>query len=475
MSVTRPRLTTGGRVALTVVVSVALGVIMLSVLAYAGVSRRLTTQRDETLVAEVEAYAQAVSSSSGLYADGLASATRSFLAARSPAGGSTLIIVRLADGRLLSNSDVRLEDVPADQDILTATEPSMGFIDIEYEGEVYRSAHSSIQADDGTVLGVFQAAIPTSPIHETVAGLALTLALSGTLIVIISAVSSAMVARASLRPLRTAARTAEAVTHSTLGERIADEGATDEVGTMVRAVNSMLDRVEDAFATQKRFISDASHEMRTPLAAIRGHLEIANDPRIDPEDRKTSLTVVDEELSRMGRLVDDLLTLARLEGNAPRREQSLDLSFTAWEAAERARALAPGLVTYERAESVWVKGDPDHLLQAILNLAVNAVRHTGENGAVSLACESLGPDARVIVQDTGPGIAPEDLPHVFERFYRARSERAKEGGGTGLGLAITERLVRAHGGRISVENVPDGGARFIVTLPTITPPEDVPG
>jgi two-component system OmpR family sensor kinase len=291
-------------------------------------------------------------------------------------------------------------------------------------------------------------------------------------IVLLGAALSAVIAQASLRPLRHAAHTASGVTFTSLGRRMDYDGPDDEVGRMVSALNAMLGRLEGSFAEQRRFVADASHELRTPLAVVRGHLELLAREQVPEEERAETLALVFDELDRMGRLVNDLLQLARLEAGPARPYQPLELTTLVSEAVARARALGRSEVTQRCDGPVWVDGDPDELTQALLNLLRNAIDHTPDTGTVSVTCADAGASARVEVTDTGPGIRPDDLPRVFDRFYRAQGPRSAETGGSGLGLAITKRLVELHGGRISARNRAGGGAAFTIDLPRRDAPEE---
>ncbi len=385
--------------------------------------------------------------------------------------------MRLADGRVLSNSSVRLESVPANAAALRAATRTRTFLDLGAGQADYRAVVSTIESQDGKVVGVFEAALPRAPARATAADVAWTLFGAGLAVVVIGALASAALARTSLNPLRQVAARTRAVTHSSLGERIDYDGPDDEVGILVAAVNGMLGRLETAFGEQKRFVSDASHELRTPLAVISGHLDAAINPNIGEADREASLETVREELGRMERLVDELLMLARLDAGPGRTHQPLDLGIVVMEAVQRARALGPTSIEASCADEPWVSGDPDQLLQAVLNLTSNAVQHAGWDGTVTVSCFSRSGRACVRVQDDGPGIDPKDLPHVFDRFYRGRGTRS-EAAGSGLGLAIAKRLVEVHGGEISVENIAAAsgggdiatGASFTITLPLIQPP-----
>jgi signal transduction histidine kinase len=246
---------------------------------------------------------------------------------------------------------------------------------------------------------------------------------------------------------------------------------------MASQVDSAIDELKVEERRKSQFVSDVSHELRTPLTAIRGAAETLLDGDVDPEDQQRFLTTIALEAERLGRLANDLLTLQRIEGatgELPLTQVDLRL------AADRAEAmLEPLLEDREVTLTVngrapLVLGDVDRLQQVVLNLVDNASRIVGEGGHVVVELTAEGDRAVLSVLDDGPGIPPEDLPRLFDRFYRADTSRTRSSGGAGLGLAIVRAIVTAHGGRIEAANLPTGGARMTVVLPAIAeePPVD---
>jgi signal transduction histidine kinase len=454
-------------VAFAVTIAVLAGVVALSTLAYVTTLNRLQVRLDESVRDEVAAFDAGLEELSAAH-DDFTAAARAYLSARTGPGGAVLV-VRTSTGALLSNSDVRLEDDADNAAVLQGEGELRGFTDVTTGGEAYRAAHAQAVGDDGEVLGVFQAALPVEPTHRTAREVAWTLLASGMLVVAVVAVLSLGVARASLRPLTTVARSAERIGRRSLDHRVPYEGPADEVGAMVQALNSMLDRVEHLVAEHKRFVSDASHELRTPLTVLSGQLELAADDRLDAADHRASIHEARDEVVRMRRLVDDLLTLARLEQEDAPRMQPLDVATLVWEAVERTRALGPVEVVVDVRGAPWIQGDQDRLGRALLNLGANAVRFVPANGRVCLGAERTGRIVSLWVEDTGPGIAEEDLARVFDRFFRGRQARAGSEGG-GLGLAIVKRVIEQHGGAVRAEHAAGGGARIVIELPALEPP-----
>lgn len=466
-------LSTAARVALGVTTVLVVGIVALSLIAYLGVSRRLSSDTDRALAREAEAYAAAIGPNATTRTSDLLSVSRTYLAARTgvESDAHPILLVHFAGGKVLSNSDLPLETAPGNAPLLAAETTSRQFATLHLRGAAYRVAVVPVSSPEGKVVAVFEAALSAGPAQAVAAQLAYTLAAAGMAVVLIGAVLAGFVAQGSLRPLRRAARTAAAVTSTSLGHRIDYNGAEDDVGRMVSTLNDMLARLEASFDEQRHFVADASHELRTPLAVVRGHLELLAGGTLSPEERAEALTVAFAELERMSRLVDDLLALARLDAGQRRPKQPVELGTLVSEAAARCRAVCRARLDARPAE-VWVSGDPDGLMQAVLNLLRNADAYTPEGGTISISASREGRRAVLEVADTGPGIRPADLQRIFDRFYRSQGKRRADSGGSGLGLAITQRLVELHGGTITASNRAEGGALFRIDLPAIQAPVD---
>ncbi|MEU1285988.1 ATP-binding protein [Kitasatospora sp. NPDC005856] len=285
----------------------------------------------------------------------------------------------------------------------------------------------------------------------------------------------------SLRPLRRVVGIAERVGalplasgEVMLAERVPDDDPRTEVGRVGAALNRMLGHVGDALARRhaveerlRAFAADASHELRTPVAAVRGHAELAlRHPGPVPAGVRHSLERIDAETLRMGAIVEDLLLLARLDAGRPLAEEEVDLTRIALDAVADARAAGPEhrwrLALAE--EPVLVSGDEHRLSQVVANLLANARTHTPPGTEALLRLERVGGQAELSITDDGPGIAPELVDRVFERFVRGDRARSRATGSTGLGLAIVLAVARAHGGAVAVESRP-GRTVFTVRLP----------
>jgi two-component system OmpR family sensor kinase len=273
--------------------------------------------------------------------------------------------------------------------------------------------------------------------------------------------------RRTLRPLEDMSHEVESIQETDdLSKRLSGRGPRDEVGRLAEGFDRMLGRLQEAFMSQRRFLSDASHELRTPMTVVRGQLELlAMDVESLPGRRSMSIAI--EELDRMGRIVEDLLLLARLDEGMTLARDSVEVELVVGEALLRAM-LSAGDVRVQVAPELCILGDADRLLQVLTNLVTNAVRH-GRNAPISVRAWPEGDYVKIEVADRGPGISPEDLPHVFERLYRGSKARSESPGGAGLGLAIAASLVKAMDGWIGVASTLGLGTTFTVTLPGAAP------
>lgn len=287
--------------------------------------------------------------------------------------------------------------------------------------------------------------------------------------------------RVGLQPLSDVEATADAIAEGELDRRVPGDTANTEVGRLARALNTMLARIQDAFAQRdateaelrateerlRRFVADASHELRTPLAAVAAYAELFDrGASRRPEDLARVIAGIQNETGRMGELVEDLLLLARLDEGLPLKREPVELVALAAQAVDAAVAVGPAWpVRLEAARPVEVLGDAARLRQILDNLLANVRAHTprGTSSVVRVADEH--DDAVLSVVDDGPGLTPEQAARVFERFYRAEASRSRQHGGAGLGLSIVAAIAAAHGGRAEVGEGPGGGSRFTVRLP----------
>jgi len=321
----------------------------------------------------------------------------------------------------------------------------------------------------GKVLGVFVVAhfrdIETAQLTSTV-NAAIEV---GLIVLLLGSVIAWRIAESVLRPVRTVTTTANRISNSTdLTERLPVNGH-DELAELSSTFNSMLDSLAEAFETQQRFVDDAGHELRTPITVIRGHLDLMGD---DPEERRATLALVDDELGRMHRIVNDLLTLAKAEGADFLRLEPVDLEAFTEEVHAKAETLGERVWRIDGVGRGIVIADRQRLTQAMMQLAQNAVQHTAVGDEIEIGSSVRGAEVELWVRDTGEGIAPNEVEHIFDRFARGGRKRASDG--AGLGLSIVRAIVEAHHGRVAVTSQPGGGSRFVIVVP-VDQPLDAPG
>jgi two-component system OmpR family sensor kinase len=320
----------------------------------------------------------------------------------------------------------------------------------------------------GTIAGYIEALTPLGRLDASIQALRILLPTLWLTSLIVALVASWAIAGRALRPIARMTQTARTITHShDLSSRIEAPPHLDELGRLAKTFNEMLQSIETAYRAQQRFVSDASHELRAPLTAIQGNLELLHRQRAMPEaERAEALTEVERESARLTRLVADLLVLARADAGTTLKRCLVDLDAVVLEAFREARYLSQGqTLTLDPFEPARVEGDEDRLKQLVLILLDNALKYTPANGHVTLGLHHRDAAVEIVVRDTGVGIAPEDLPLVFERFYRADPARSRDPGGTGLGLPIAQWIVEQHDGEIKLESQPGQGTTAIVHLP----------
>ncbi|MGO9487505.1 MAG: sensor histidine kinase [Solirubrobacteraceae bacterium] len=386
---------------------------------------------------------------------------------------------REASGRVIGSRQIKYsasESLPAPPRIPTEV-PLNRLLTVGSEGSSGLRYRVYAQRDPEDS-GITVAAVPLSEVEQTLNRLLLVeaLVIGGALLAI--GVSAFFVVRLGLRPLDRMEVTAGQIAAGDLSRRVSPATAKTEVGRLGLALNGMLDRLEQAFAARtaseerlRQFLADASHELRTPLASIRGYAELFRmGAARDEAGTETAMRRIEQESRRMGLLVEDLLTLARLDEEPERVRVPVDLAGLARDAVEDARARAPertlGLTAPEHAV---VSGDPLQLRQVFANLLGNALAHTPVGTPVEVAVVPNGEVVEVSVRDHGPGIPTEARERLFERFWRREGGRERGKAGAGLGLAIVHGVVTAHHGRIAVRSAPQGGAEFLVSLPVAAP------
>jgi two-component system OmpR family sensor kinase len=330
--------------------------------------------------------------------------------------------------------------------------------------------------------GVLVVGIPLTETDNTLSKLRLTDGIVSLLVLVGLGFLSWWLVRRGLRPLERMGDTAGAIAAGDLTQRVQPAEDRTEIGRLGLALNSMLAQIESAFEERKasedrlrRFVADASHELRTPLTSIRGYAELfRRGAQSRPEDLSKSMQRIEEEASRMGIMVDDLLLLARLDQGRPLERQQVDLTRVVTDAVESARAIEPDRrIDLSVNGSASVIGDKGRLRQVMDNLLDNARVHTPNGAPVRVELAEENSSVLVSVSDAGPGLTPEVADRIFERFYRGDPARSRETGGAGLGLSIVSAIVQAHGGTVTADSPAGGGARFEVRLPANGPEEPI--
>ncbi|GCE03425.1 sensor histidine kinase [Dictyobacter aurantiacus] len=320
----------------------------------------------------------------------------------------------------------------------------------------------------GQRAGYLEAVTPLGRLDDSIQIFRLTLPLVGLVSLLVALLGSWAIAGNALRPVTQMIQAAQTITFSRdLSRRIAAPMHHDELGRLAATFNEMLVSINTAHQTQQRFVADASHELRAPLTAIQGNIELLRrKPEMPDIDRAEALIELEREAARLSRLVADLLILARADAGIALKHCPLDLDLLVLDAFRETRYLAHGQ-TLQLApfEPVQIEGDEDRLKQLLLILLDNALKYTPVGDQVTLGLCRHGCEVDMLVRDTGIGIEPEVLPHVFERFYRADPARSRDPGGTGLGLSIAQWIVEQHAGKIWLESQPRQGTLVTVRLP----------
>lgn len=333
----------------------------------------------------------------------------------------------------------------------------------------------AVPLDDGYA-GTLVVALPLADVHAISGQLVKILVLTCLAIALLGGLLSSLAVRRSLRPLSAIEATSRAIADGDMSQRIPPIPASTEVGSVAASLNVMLGKIEESFAVQqasearmRRFVSDASHELRTPLVTIRGYAELFRMGALgDQEQVAAAMARIEGSAVQMGALVEDLLSLARLDEGRPLARDEVDLTAAARDALADLAAVAPDRPTAlvpDGAGPALVVGDPARLRQVLTNLVGNAATHTPAGTPVEIAVLPEADAVVVEVRDHGPGIPAEHRELVFERFHRVDPSRNSSSGGSGLGMAIVQSIVSAHGGTVRVDETPGGGATIVLRLP----------
>ncbi|EFH84537.1 sensor histidine kinase [Ktedonobacter racemifer] len=341
-----------------------------------------------------------------------------------------------------------------------------------HNGQAVR-VYSVALSDNGTVFGVLQVGESLTQLTSTLQSVAIVLLVITPFMLLLGAIGSYWLAKRAFRPVLYLTRTTREIEAGDLHRRVPIPRARDEVHELALTFNEMIGRLEQAFTQQRRFVADASHELRTPVAVIRSFTDVALEEPRAFEECITALREINAESERLGHLINDLLSLARAdEEQMPIEREPVRLDLLTLDVCETMELLAieRGIdLQVQKIAPATIQGDTVRLIQVIMGVVDNALTYTNAGGKVTLSVETHALVARLVVRDTGIGIAEQDIPHIFERFYRADPVGWRAARGSGLGLSIADWVVRAHGGSIDVESQVGRGTTFTITLPLASP------
>ncbi|HUF54315.1 MAG TPA: ATP-binding protein [Dehalococcoidia bacterium] len=398
--------------------------------------------------------------------------------------GSALVIIREANGDVVAVTVGDAQGTPRDPTPYPLTESELAQV---LTGEPVNTTLASEDGGDqrvyaerlvgsnGVVWGAVQIVGDAQYINDTVSDFQTALVVVGAIALVLSLLAGYVIARSALQPLERVIRVAREIEAEDLGRRIHAEDAPAEVQRLSDTFDAMLDRLEKAFGAQRDFMMDMSHELRTPLAALRGNIDVLLlDENLDAESRD-QLQRMSREVQRMIRLTSNLLYSAHADAGREVAKAPVELDVLVLEACRQARALRPEVsLKIAEEDQVTVTGDYDLLKQVVLNLLDNALKYSPAGTTVTVYVSGDEREARVAVADQGHGISAVQLPHIFERMYRAENGQRRTTG-AGLGLSISDWIARAHGGRIMVESEPGSGSTFTLVLPREAAPSRARG
>jgi heavy metal sensor kinase len=374
------------------------------------------------------------------------------------------------DGRIIDQSP-KVPTPDAYRPVATSLSGPVATSTIAVAGRHERVRSQRLDLGNGTT-GVLVIARPVDELEQTLFRVGILLGVVGLALVAGAAGLGYWLLGRALRPVRVMSATARDITEHDLKRRIAlDLPEGDEIADLAATLNAMLDRLEKAFESLQQFTADAAHELRAPLALMRTQVDVILRRNRSPNEYRESHRTLLTEIERLSRLADQLLLLARADaGSLAPQNQTVHVSDLLEETIDRWRQRAvEGEVALRRVagEEAVLEADPELLRRVLDNLLDNALRHTPPGGTVAVSTLTENGAARIVVEDSGPGVDPQLVDRIFDRFTRADSARGRDSGGSGLGLALSAAIVQAHGGSIELDNPssPGAGARFIVVLP----------
>ena len=382
--------------------------------------------------------------------------------------GSIFIEVTDLEGNVITHSDnLGKYSLPVTETVIASVnEGNSVWTDVRVQGVGLRIFSQPIGFNQN-VIGIVHVGQTLTEVETALRRVSYALVGGTILTLIIATLLGAMMAHISLRPIDRITMTAnQIVSAEDLGQRLPVRGANDELDRLSQTINGMLARLDNFFQAQVRLSADVSHELRTPLTIIRGNVDLLRqDGEMLAEERIETISAIDSALDRMARLVSDLLLLSQADAGMALTMRPVELELLVLDVFQEAHALSKGVgLRIGHTEGADVLGDADRLKQLLINLMHNAIKHTPSGGCVTLSLYKKDDWAEVNVADTGSGIDPQDLPHIFDRFYRAKGQFRR---GSGLGLAIAKWIAEAHRGSLVAESQLGNGSTFILRLPLL--------
>jgi signal transduction histidine kinase len=382
--------------------------------------------------------------------------------------GGRVVVLDATGAEVVDSAPLGTGSLPvAESDIASARQHANILRDASVDGKALRLTVEPIVLPDGRLVGYVAWADTTRPLRDLLATVGAALVIGGIVVIALALIAGLILAGRALKPVADVTDTARSISLSgDFGARVDAGRPGDEIGELAVAFNEMLAALEENHQALQEFLEDASHELRTPLTVIRANLDLARRPDVPSQERRAILADARDEAERMGRLVSDLLSLARAESGSRLEFEAVEIDALLVESVRRQHQAAPHVrMSVTRVEPALVDGDRDRLRELLGILLDNAARYTPESGSVGAAIERRGHQVVVLVEDTGIGLDAEDRVRVFERLYRGQRARAMQPSGTGLGLAIAHWIVESHGGSIELVNRAGGGTTAKVTLP----------
>lgn len=455
-----------------VVLLLVAGMTVAGVATYTVLEARLDTRIDQRLAQEIEEFRAMARSGTdprtGAAITDVRGLFRAALRQNVPAGDETLFTLVGGEPyrRSAARPPVRLDTQHSTvRELASGKVPRYGTLELQQGRARYAVIPARVAGDPAR--GRYVVAVFRWIEHRQIAHTMTTFAAFGAGSVVAIGVVAWFVSGRLLAPVALVRRTAHEITDTDLTRRIPVVGR-DDVSELARTFNAMLDRLEEAFRTQRQFLDDAGHELRTPITVLRGHLELL-DQDGDPAEIADTKALVLDEIDRMSRMVEDLVTLAKAQRPDFLAPGPVELAQLTEDVYDKAAALGSRSWHLDARAEATVAADGQRLTQALIQLAQNAVTHTQPGETVAVGSTVEEGTVRLWVRDTGPGVAPDDTDRIFERFSRGTETR---GEGSGLGLAIVRAIAEAHGGDATVESRPGFGARFVLEFPAVAAAQD---